>query len=172
MAYGADGPGDMLGPAIGQIIAIHRGDDHMAQAQFLDRRRNPAGFERVQRIGTAGGHIAERTAPRADLAHDHHGCVPLGPTFADIGAGRFFADRCQIVIPHQTPGFVIRGVFDLLLANPFRFARDDTVGLLGLFRVTWSKLDGHLAVLTYAWIARPMASRQASLTASPIAGCA
>ena len=65
----------------------------MAQPQLFHRLSDAARLKRIQRVRAAGGHIAERTAPGADLAHDHHSGVALGPAFTNIGAGGLFADR-------------------------------------------------------------------------------
>ena len=58
-------------------------------------------------IGFARGNIAERTSPRADLTHDHHGGVTLAPAFAHIRTTRLFAHGHQIVLAHDLPGLPI-----------------------------------------------------------------
>src|SRR3712207_6931906 len=45
----------------------------------------------------SGGDVAERTGPRAGVAHDHHGGVALRPALADVRAGRLLAHRDQAV---------------------------------------------------------------------------
>ena len=94
---GADGLGEVFGPAIVQIVAVHRGDDHMFQTQLADRMGHLARLKRVQRLRLARRDIAKGAAARAYLAHDHHGGVALAPAFADIGAARLFADRDQFL---------------------------------------------------------------------------
>ena len=143
VANGADGLGDVGRTAIVQIIAIHAGDHHMPQAQFPDRRRHAPRLEHVERIGPAGGDIAERTAAGTDLAHDHHRGVPFRPAFADIGAGRLLADGDQVMIAHQPARLVISLALDLLAPDPTGLARNDAVWLFGLFRVAGTELNGH-----------------------------
>ena len=44
---------------------------------------------------------AVRAIPRADVAQDHERRGPMVPTFADVGALRFLADRVELELPHQ-----------------------------------------------------------------------
>jgi hypothetical protein len=81
---------------------------------------------RVERIGTAVADVAERAAAGALVAHDHEGRGALAEAFADVGAGRFFAHRHQVVGAQDVLDFVEAGGRRAGLdANP--------VGLLELF---------------------------------------
>src|SRR4029077_2574840 len=85
-----------------------------------------------------GLHIAEGAGPGAGVAHDHHGGVPLGPAFADIGTGRFLAYRVQVVGAHNLPrGDIFLG-HRRLDPDPVRLAQDVIVGPVGLFGVPGS----------------------------------
>ena len=125
----------MFGPAIVQIVAVHRGDDHMFQAQLADRMGHLAGFKRVQRLRLAGRDIAKGAAARADLAHDHHGRVTLAPAFADIWAARLFADGHQLLRLQNIARLLValgRGGLD---ADPKRFLRLLLIGAMCLLGV-------------------------------------
>jgi hypothetical protein len=125
----------MVRTAVFQIIPVDRGHDHMLQAQLRHCMGDPARLEGVQCLRLAGGHVAEGTAPRADLAHDHHGGVTLAPAFADIGAARLFADRDKLLRPDD----VARGLVTLahrgLHPYPVRFFRLRGIGAMRLFGV-------------------------------------
>ena len=121
--------------AVGQIVAIHRGDHHMAKAQLLHRRRDIAGLGRIERPGQARLHIAESAGPRAGVAHDHHGGVRLGPAFADIGTGRFLADGMEIVFAHDRAGGGIFAGDRRLDPDPVGLAENLLVGPVRLFGV-------------------------------------
>ena len=98
---------ELPGPAIGQVIAVNRGDHDVLQPQL---RRSHGGMFRFQRINAArhpGLDVAERTGAGANVTQDHHRGVFLGPAFADIGASRLFANRVQPQIAHQLAGFAI-----------------------------------------------------------------
>ncbi|EKD60132.1 MAG: hypothetical protein ACD_54C00924G0002 [uncultured bacterium] len=104
---GANGLRKVFRPAIFQIIAVHRCDHHMFQPQFRNRMRHPARLKRVQRIRLASGDITERTAPRADFTHDHHGGMARRPAFAHIRATGLFADRHQLFLTQNVAGLLV-----------------------------------------------------------------
>ena len=73
---GADHLGEMLRPAVGQIVAVHRGDHHMLQAQLLHRaRRHWPARPASSAAGQSGLDVAEGAGAGAGVAHDHHGGV-------------------------------------------------------------------------------------------------
>src|SRR3712207_9475021 len=76
----------------------------------------------------SGGDVAERTGPRAGVAHDHHGGVALRPALADVRAGRLLADRDEAVLAHQRPGLVVDRGGRRLGPDPLRPAPDRVVG--------------------------------------------
>ena len=118
----------MFGPAIGDIITVHRGDDHMVQPQFLDRIGHAARFKDIQRLGRfAGGNVAKGTGAGANFAHDHHGGMALGPAFAHIRATCLFANGHQFMFTHNVAGGFI--------AFGGRGLDPDPIGFLGLRRI-------------------------------------
>lgn len=58
-ARGADGLGDMLCPAVIHVVTINRRNDHVIQAQLLDRIRHASRLEHIQRVWAASGDVAE-----------------------------------------------------------------------------------------------------------------
>jgi hypothetical protein len=65
------------------------------------------GLKRIDRSRHPGLDVAERAGTGADIAEDHHRSVLLGPAFADVRTGGFFAHRVEIEIAHQLAGFAI-----------------------------------------------------------------
>ena len=132
---GADDAGEMLRPAIVQIIAVNRGNDGMRQPHAGDGIGHPFGFVGFEGSGQAGLHIAEGAGPGAGVAHDHEGGVLLRPAFADIGAARLLADGDQTVVADDLLGFRIDRRTRRLHPDPLRLAQERRIGLVGLFRV-------------------------------------
>ena len=133
----------MTGAAIVQVVSVNRGDDDVTEAHLLNRLRNVCRLKRVQRPRLARRDVAEGTGPGADLAHDHHRRVLLGPAFADVRAARFLAHRRQRQGPHQVAGFLVALRRRSLHPDPVRlFWLWRTVGAVRLFRV--AKLLCHL----------------------------
>jgi hypothetical protein len=87
--------------AVGQIVAVDRGDDDMLEAELGRRGRDMLGLERIDRARHAGLDVAEGAGPGAGVAEDHHRRVLLGPAFADVRAGRFLAHRREVELAHQ-----------------------------------------------------------------------
>ena len=139
----ADGLGKMFGPAIRQVVAVHRGDDHVVQTQLLHGIGHATRLERIQRVRPAGGDVAEGAAAGADVAHDHHGGVTLAPAFAGIGATRLFADRHQLVFAHDAAGFVIPVAGWCLHPDPAWLLR---LGIVRAMRLFGMALFGYLEV--------------------------
>ena len=101
LADGADGLGEMPRAAVGEIVAVDRGDDDVLEAQLGDRLADVRRLVRVERAGQAGLDVAEGAGARAGVAHDHQGGVLLLPALADIGAAGFLADGEQAVLAHD-----------------------------------------------------------------------
>ena len=93
--------------AVGQIVAVDRGDDDMLEAQLGRRGRDMLGLERIDRARHAGLDVAEGAGAGAGVAEDHHRRVLLGPALADVRAGRFLAHRGEVELAHQPPRRVI-----------------------------------------------------------------
>ena len=81
----------MLRAAVAQIVPVHRGNHHIAQAHGGNGFGEVFRFVFVQLVGTTVSHVAERAAAGADVAHNHKGGGTVAETFADIGAACFFA---------------------------------------------------------------------------------
>ena len=141
---GADRPdhlGEVVGAAIGQIIAVDRGDDDVREAEVGDRVGDVLRLVGIERRRQAGRDIAEGAGARADLAHDHHGGVLLGPAFTDIGAAGLLADGDQIVLAHDLLGFAIDRRAGRPHADPVRLAQHFAVRPMRLFRMPGACLD-------------------------------
>jgi len=87
----------MLGATVAQIVAIHRGDHHILEAQLGDGHGEVARFVDVQRLRPPVADIAERAATGADVTHDHEGRGACGETLAQVRARGLFADTVQLV---------------------------------------------------------------------------
>ena len=81
----------MLGAAIGEIVAIDRGDHDMGEPEFEGGFRDVFRFRGIERAGHAGLDVAEGAGAGAGVAHDHEGGVLLVPALADIRAARLLA---------------------------------------------------------------------------------
>ena len=80
--------GKVRRPAVVEVVAVDRGDDHMREPELGRRLGDMLGLGRIERAGQAGLHVAEGAGARAGVAHDHEGRVLLLPALADIGAAR------------------------------------------------------------------------------------
>nr|GEU28320.1 hypothetical protein [Tanacetum cinerariifolium] len=104
------GLGDALhevgGAAVAQVVAVHRGDHHVAQAQLGDGVGQVGRFADVERVGTAVAHVAERAAAGALVAHDHERGRALAEAFADVGAAGLFAHGHQLVLAQDVLDFI------------------------------------------------------------------
>ena len=96
---------ELPGTAIGQIIAIDRGDDDMLKPERAGRFGNMRRLKLVDWPGHTGLDVAKSAGARAGIAQDHHRRVLLAPAFADVGAGRFLANGIEVQPPHQRAGF-------------------------------------------------------------------
>ena len=97
-ADGADDLREMLGAAVGEIVAIDRGDDDMGEAELAGRLRDMLRLGGIERAGQPGLDVAEGAGARAGVAHDHEGGVLLVPALADVRAARLLAHRDQAVL--------------------------------------------------------------------------
>ena len=113
--------------AVAQVVAVDAGDDHVLELQRGDRLGQVERLVGVERIGPAVADVAERAAPGALVAHDHEGRGALAEALADVRAGRFLADRVQLVLAQD--------LLDLVEAGGRRSGLDpDPVGLLQRLR--------------------------------------
>jgi hypothetical protein len=133
MAHSADSLGKVLCTAIIQVIAINRGNNHMAEPQFCNRISHAPRFKNIKCIRAPGRNVAKRTTTGTDFPHDHHCCVPLAPTLTDIWATRLFTDSNQLIVAHNIPRFFITFTDGGFYADPIRLARLCIIGAMRLF---------------------------------------
>ena len=109
IANGVNRVGEMLRPAIIQIIAVNAGNHHMAQPQLGHGFRDIGGLRCIERQRHAGCDIAKSASAGAGFAHNHKSGVLLFPALADIRARRLFAHGDEIVFLHNGARLGISG---------------------------------------------------------------
>ena len=97
--------------------------------------RNPARLKGIEIVWPACCDVAEGTSACANVAHDHHSCVALAPTFASVWTSSFFADCYKIVFTHDVACFLVTSRRGRLYPNPCRFFRLRIVRLMSFLRV-------------------------------------
>ena len=102
-ADGANRRGEVRRAAVGQVVAVHRGDDHVLQAESRDRAPDAFGLLAVFPDRFAVRDRAIAAVPRADVAENHERRGPVVPAFADVGTMRLLAHRVQILRAHEGP---------------------------------------------------------------------
>ena len=91
----------VVGAAVGEVIAIHNGDDRMTQVHRCHGLSEVLRFFRVEgRRALDGPDGAKSTASRAFLAGDHERCIPAGPAFVDVWTACLFAHGVKHVVFH------------------------------------------------------------------------
>ena len=93
-----DDLGEVAGAAVGEVVAVDRGDHRVAQLHRRHRLGDALGLVGVDaRRRPPGGDRAEAAAPGADVAEDHEGGgAVLAPALVDVGAAGLLADRVEI----------------------------------------------------------------------------
>ena len=109
--------------AVGQVVAVDRGDDDVAEPHLRRSDCGMFGFERVNRARHPGLDVAESTGTGAGVAQDHHRRVLFGPAFADVRARRLFAHGVEVQFAHQLARFGVARAGRRLDANPVGLAR-------------------------------------------------
>jgi hypothetical protein len=101
VSHGADGCRKVGRAAVRQIVAIHRRDHHVLEAELRDRAPDPQRLLAVLpgRPAVPNGTVA--AVPRADIAQDHEGGREIFPALADVRAASFLADGVEIPRLHQ-----------------------------------------------------------------------
>ena len=94
----ADDADERARAEVGQVVAVDRRDDRVAQPHLRDRARDAGGLERVVPRRLAGADVAEAAAPRARVAEDHERRGAALPALADVRAGGLLADRVQVLV--------------------------------------------------------------------------
>ncbi len=139
-----DAVGEVLGTAVPQIVAVHRGDHHVFEPHLLDGQRQLLRLLRIQRQRTAVGHVAEGAAAGTDGAHDHEGRGAVVEALRQVGAGSLFTHRVQLVFAQGA-----LDVLDLLARrrqldpHPLRLAQHFLVGI----RHEFHRDQGHLVAI-------------------------
>ncbi len=152
----AQAVGEVLGAAVAQIVAVHRGDHHVLQPQVGDGDGQVGRLVDVQRLRPAMTDVAERAASGADIAHDHEGRGAAGEALAQVRAGRLFADAVQLVLAQQLLDAVDLGGNRDAHADPVGFLRQFLGGNdlhrnpRDLFRAAQLHADFHLARLGFS----------------------
>ena len=134
-ADGADGLREMLRAAVGEIVAIDRGDHDVGEAELLRRLRDMHGLVRIERARQSGLDVAEGAGARAGVAQDHEGGVLLLPALADVGAAGLLAHGVQAVLAHDGVRRRIALGHRRLDADPVGLAQHGGVRPMRLFRV-------------------------------------
>ena len=94
-ADGQDAAAEVVGAAVGQVVAGHRGDHDVLQAEPGARLGQAVGLVEGHGLGHAALDGAEAARPGADLAQDHERRGPAGPALRAVRAPRALADRLQ-----------------------------------------------------------------------------
>ncbi|MNV80510.1 hypothetical protein D3C71_1741190 [compost metagenome] len=108
----------------------------MVQTHLLNGQADLGRLFRVQGLRQAGLDVAEGAGARAGVAHDHQGGLLLAPALADVGTGRFFADRHQPLGANNLPGRVVLARAGRLDAQPVRLLQHRRFRAVLFFRVT------------------------------------
>ena len=104
-----DGADEVLGAAVGQVVAGDAGDHHVGQAHLPDRLGHAARLVGVHRPRPPLGHVAETAPPRANVTEDHEGGRLLGVALHAVGTLGMVADRLELELLDQ-PGREVVGV--------------------------------------------------------------
>ncbi len=115
----------MRGAAVGEVVAVDRGQHHVFEIHQRDRIGDVARFGMIEpALRIAGADRAEPARARAHLAHQHQGRGAAAPAFADVRAFRFGADRVQLVAAHDVTHFLELAATRQPHAQPRRLALD------------------------------------------------
>ncbi len=126
----------MRAPAVGQVVAVDRGDDDVIEPELRHRMRDVRGLRRIERARQSGLDVAEGAGARAGVAHDHHGGVAAGPALGDVGAARLLAHGDEAVLAQDSARLVeLRRGRRHLHPDPRGLAQHRRVGPMGLLGV-------------------------------------
>ena len=93
----AHGGGEVGGAAVGQVVAIDAGDDHVAEAHGGGDAGDVGGLVGVEgETGFCFGDGAEAAAASAEVAEDHEGRLAAVEALVDVGAAGGFADGVEV----------------------------------------------------------------------------
>src|SRR5262249_20261302 len=88
-------------PPVGQIIAGDAGDGRVPQAHPGHRLGDAPWLVGVERLGLAGGDLAEIAPAGALVAADQERGLAVLPALEDVGTAGLLADRVQALAPDQ-----------------------------------------------------------------------
>lgn len=83
--------------AVGDIIAVHGGDDDVLESSASEGFSDSSWFVFVDCGGFAGFDIAESAGAGAGVSQDHDGRDPARPALSHVGTRGFFADGVEVV---------------------------------------------------------------------------
>ena len=101
VSHGAHRGGPVRGAAVGEVVAVDRGDHDVLEAEIAHGARNPLGLLAILPGRTAVGDRAVAAVPRAHVAEDHERRRRVFPALADVRTVRFFTHRVQVGVAHQ-----------------------------------------------------------------------
>jgi hypothetical protein len=99
---GPNGGSEDMTPAVQHIIAVHRGNHRITQAQRGHRLGDPLGLPLVNDPRAPCFHGTEATTACARIPQQHERGTTLVPALADIGAHRLLTHRMQAMLTYQT----------------------------------------------------------------------
>ena len=118
---GADAGGVVAGAQVGQVVAVDRGQHHIAQIHQRHGVGHVGRLPRVQpALGVAGVDRAELAGARAHRTHQHQGGGAAAPAFGDVGALGFGAHGGQPVRLHDLHHVLVLGAGGQAHAQPRR----------------------------------------------------
>lgn len=132
-ADGFDGAFEMVGAAVFEVIASHRGDDDVAKFHAVGGFGDALRFVFFEGVGFGGFDGAEATGASAFFAGDHEGRGAVAPAFPAIWALGFFADGDQFEIGDQRFGGPKCGVIGEANFDPRWFLSSVQIGIDGGF---------------------------------------
>ena len=100
-ADGHDGPGHVARRPVGQVVAVHHGDDDVAQPQGGGRLGDVEGLFGIEGAGNPLLDRAIPARPRADAAPDHERGRLAGEALKEVGTPRLFAHGVEALLAHE-----------------------------------------------------------------------
>jgi hypothetical protein len=108
-AKGADGLGEDVGAAIGQVVARHAGDDNVLEVHLADSLGDAARLVLVVPGRATGLDGAEAAGAGAGIAEDHDRRRALLPALPDVGAAGLLADGVEGQVAQDALELVVVG---------------------------------------------------------------
>lgn len=97
VADGPDSLGEVLRPAVGEVITVDGGEDDVVEVKLLESVGDVMRFEGVDKaFGIAGFDVAEAAATGTGVPEKHDGGGAAAPAFVEVGAVGFFANGVEV----------------------------------------------------------------------------